>query len=165
MFLNETKGKEVSMTTLYDVPPTDLIEAVAEVLAEESAVEEPDWLQFTTTGVDRELPPEQEDFWARRTASLLRKVAIDGPVGVGSLRTEYGDAKQGSNRYQVRPRRQSEGSGNIIRTALQQLEEAGYVSTAEGEGRRITAEGQALLDETAEDVLDELDRPELERYA
>ena len=153
------------MTTLYDVPPADLIEAVATKLADESAVEEPDWLQFTTTGVDRELPPEQDDFWATRAASLLRKVAIDGPVGVGSLRTEYGDAKKGSNRYQVRPRRQSEGSGNIIRTALQQLEDAGYVDTAEGEGRVITGEGRSLLDDTASEVLENLDDPALERYA
>jgi small subunit ribosomal protein S19e len=153
------------MTTLYDVPPETLIEAVADRLTEESAVEEPDWLQFAKTGVDRELPPEQDEFWARRAASLLRKVAIDGPVGVGSLRTEYGDAKQGSNRYRVRPRRQSEGSGNIIRTALQQLEEAGYVDTAEGEGRVITGEGQSLLDEVATEALEDLDDPALERYA
>jgi small subunit ribosomal protein S19e len=153
------------MTTLYDAPAEDLIEAVAEALAEEDAIEQPDWLEFTTTGVDRELPPEQDDFWVRRAASLLRKVAIDGPVGVGSLRTEYGDAKQGSNRYTVRPRRQSEGSGNIIRTALQQLEAAGYVETAEGEGRVVSGDGRSLLDETAAEVLEDLDDPALERYA
>lgn len=153
------------MTTLYDVPAEDLIEAVADHLAEADEVEEPDWLQFVTTGVDRELPPEQEDFWARRTASLLRKVAVDGPVGVGSLRTEYGSAKQGSNRYQVRPRQQSQSSGKIIRTALQQLEEAGYVATAEGEGRTATPEGQGFLDDTAAEVLEDLDDPALERYA
>jgi small subunit ribosomal protein S19e len=153
------------MTTLYDAPAEDLIEAVAEALAEEDTIEQPDWLEFTTTGVDRELPPEQDDFWVRRAASLLRKVAIDGPVGVGSLRTEYGDAKQGSNRYTVRPRRQSEGSGNIIRTALQQLEAAGYVETAEGEGRVVSGDGRSLLDETAAEVLEGLDDPALERYA
>lgn len=153
------------MTTLYDVPPEDLIEALTEVLAEEEALEEPDWLEFTKSGADRELPPEQEDFWHRRAASLLRKVAIDGPVGVGSLQTEYGTAKQGTNRYKVRPRRQAEGSGNIIRTALQQLEEVGYVEIGEGEGRKVTPEGHSLLDDTAADVLDSLDDPALERYA
>jgi small subunit ribosomal protein S19e len=153
------------MTTLYDVPAEELIEAVVDRLAEEEEVEEPDWLQFVTTGVDRELPPEQDDFWARRAASLLRKVAVDGPVGVGSLRTEYGSAKQGSNRYRVRPRQQSQGSGKIIRTALQQLEEAGYVATAEGEGRTVTPEGQGFLDDTATEVLKDLDNPALERYA
>ncbi|MFB6173395.1 MAG: 30S ribosomal protein S19e [Halobacteriales archaeon] len=153
------------MVTLYDVPAEALNEAVAERLAEEGAVEEPDWFKFAKTGVGRELPPEQEDFWQLRAASLLRKVAVDGPVGVGALRTAYGDSKQGSNRYVVRPNHSTDGSGKVIRTALQQLEDAGYVQTAEGEGRRITPEGQSLLDETAGDVLEDLDRPELERYA
>ncbi|MHB9287820.1 30S ribosomal protein S19e [Halobacteriales archaeon Cl-PHB] len=153
------------MTTLYDAPAEELIEAVATKLEDESAVEAPDWAEFTKTSADRELPPEQEDFWVRRSASLLRKVAVDGPTGVGALRTAYGTAKQGSNRYQVRPRQTTDGSGSIIRTALQQLEEAGYVSTADGEGRVITPEGQQLLDETATEVLEDLDDPALNRYA
>ncbi|QSG09050.1 30S ribosomal protein S19e [Halapricum desulfuricans] len=152
------------MTTLYDVPAEDLIEAAADRLDEDD-LEQPDWIEFTTTGVDRELPPEQDDFWARRAASLLRKVAVDGPVGVGSLATAYGNTKGGSNRYQVRPPSQSDGSRKIIRTALQQLEDAGYVETEANDGRVVTAEGRQLLDSIAEDVLEELDRPELERYA
>lgn len=153
------------MTTLYDVPADALIEAVAERLDEDDAVAEPDWFKFAKSGVGRELPPEQADFWATRAASLLRKVAVDGPVGVGALRTAYGGSRQGSNRYRVRPNRKTDSSGKIIRTALQQLEDAGHVMTAEGEGRRVTPEGQALLDEVASDVIEELDRPDLERYA
>ena len=153
------------MTTLYDVPAEDLNEAIAERLADEDAVEEPDWARFAKTGTGRELPPEQEDFWQRRAASLLRKVAVDGPVGVERLRTEYGDAKQGSTRYRVRPPESTDASGSVIRTILQQLEEAGYVEVAQGEGRQVTADGQALLDDTAGDVLADLDRPDLERYA
>jgi small subunit ribosomal protein S19e len=151
------------MTTLYDAPAENLIEAVAEKL--EDDLEEPEWLEFVTTGTGRELPPEQEDFWSRRAASLLRKVAEDGPVGVQRLRSAYGDAANGSTRYRVRPNHKRDGSGNIIRTALQQLEEAGYVDTSEKRGRTVTGEGKALLDETAKEVLEELDRPELERYA
>ena len=153
------------MTTLYDVPADELIAAAAEHLAGEDDIEAPDWTEYTTTGVDRELPPEQEDFWVTRTASLLRKVAIDGPTGVGALATAYGDAKGGSNRYQVRPPEQSDGSRKIIRTALQQLEDAGYVKTQEGYGRVVTGEGAALLDDLADEVLEDLDRPVLERYA
>ncbi len=151
------------MATLYDAPPEAVIEAVADRLESEDAIEEPDWLLYAKTGVDRELPPEQEDFWVRRCASLLRKVAIDGPVGVGSLRTEYGTAKQGSNRYRVRPRQQTEGSGSIVRTALQQLESAGYVEVAEGEGRTVTPEGHSFLDEIAQEIVES--HPALERYA
>jgi small subunit ribosomal protein S19e len=61
--------------------------------------------------------------------------------------------------------RQETGSKNVIRTILQQLEEAGYVETAEGEGRRVTSEGRSMLDAAAGDVLERLDRPDLERYA
>jgi len=153
------------MATLYDVPPEELIEALTETLADEDDIEAPDWAEYTKTGVDRELPPEQEDFWARRAASLLRKVAVEGPVGVNALRSEYGTSKQGTTRYRVRPHHKTKGSGNIIRTALQQLEDAGYVETSENDGRRVTGEGRSLLDDTAGELLTELDRPELERYA
>ena len=151
------------MTTLYDVPADALIEAVADEL--EGRVEEPQWAKFAKTGVGRELPPEQEDFFAVRAASLLRKVATEGPVGIERLSTEYGGSKDGSNRYRVSPSKRTDGSKNVIRTVLQDLEEEDLVETADGEGRRITAEGRSLLDETAGDVLEELDRPELERYA
>jgi small subunit ribosomal protein S19e len=163
--LNDGIGKNVAMTTLYDAPAKPVIEALTETFTDEDAIEEPEWLQFTTTGIDRELPPEQELFWERRTASILRKVAIDGPVGVSRLKSEYGEAVQGTNRYRVRPRQKSKGSGNIIRTILQQLEDAGYVEIAEGEGRTVTPEGHSFLDETATDVLEDLDNPDLQRYA
>ena len=151
------------MTTLYDVPADALIEALADEL--EDRVEEPEWGQFAKTGASRELPPEQDDFYAVRAASLLRKVAVDGPVGIERLATEYGGSKGGSNRYQVAPAKRADGSRNVIRTILQDLEEEDLVETADGEGRRITAEGRSLLDDTAGDVLADLDRPELERYA
>ena len=153
------------MTTFYDVPAKALIEAVAEHLETEEAIEEPDWMAYVKSGSDRELPPEQEDFWVRRSASVLRKVAIDGPVGVGALKREYGSAAPGSTRYRVRPRKKAEGSGNIIRTALQQLEEAGYVETAEGEGRKVTPEGHQLLNDIAAEVMETIDEPDLARYA
>ena len=151
------------MTTLFDVPPEDLIEAVADEIGDD--LEEPAWIEYAKTGHGRELPPEQSDFWARRAASLLRKVAIDGPVGVERLRTHYGDVTNGSTRYRVRPEQRTDGSGNIVRTALQQLEAGGYIQTREGRGRTVTGEGRALLDDTAEQLIEDLDRPELERYA
>ena len=163
MALNAAEGNETPMATMYDVPADALIEAVADEL--EDRLEEPDWAVVAKAGADRELPPEQDDFWAVRAASLLRKVADNEPVGVGRLATEYGGSKRGTNRYQVAPPRRADGSRNVIRTILQQLEEEGLVETAEGEGRRVTADGRSLLDDTAGDVLEELDRPELERYA
>ncbi len=151
------------MATLYDVPAEDLIEAVAAEL--EDRIEEPEWVEFTKSSVDRELPPQQDDFWYVRAASLLRKVAIRGPVGVERLSTEYGGAKSGTTRYRVSDTVHTDGSRNIIRTALQQLEEADLVETAKGEGRRLTDEGRGFLDTVAGETLEALDRPELEKYA
>ncbi len=150
---------------MYDVPVTDLLDGLVEEFEDHDEIAEPDWVQFAKSGADAELPPEQADFWTRRAASLLRKVAIDGPVGVESLSTEYGGSKQGSNRYRVAPSHRTDGSQKIIRTALAQLEDAGLVMTAEGEGRRITPEGRSLLDEVATRVLEDLDRDDLQRYA
>ena len=151
------------MTTLYDVPADDLNEAVAAKL--EDRLEAPDWAKFAKTGEGRELPPEQEDFWARRAASILRKVATDGPVGVERLATEYGGKKDGSNRYQVAPEHRTDGSRNVIRTILQQLEGEDLVESEGSAGRVVTGEGRSLLDDTAGEVMEDLDRPELERYA
>ncbi len=151
------------MVTLYDVPADDLIEAVAAEL--EERIEQPAWAEFVKTGSGRELPPQQDDFWYVRAASLLRKLAIDGPKGIDRLSTEYGSKKRGSTRYRVAKAAKSSGSKKVIRTILQQLEEEGLVTTVRGEGRRITPEGQSFLDSVAGDVLESLDRPELERYA
>jgi small subunit ribosomal protein S19e len=151
------------MVTLYDVPADDLIEAVAAEL--EERIEQPAWAEFVKTGSGRELPPQQDDFWYVRAASLLRKLAIDGPRGIDRLSTEYGGKKRGSTRYRVAKAAKSSGSKKVIRTILQQLEEEELVTTVKGEGRRITPEGQSFLDSVAGDVLESLDRPELERYA
>ncbi|WP_254831636.1 30S ribosomal protein S19e [Haloglomus salinum] len=153
------------MATLYDVPTEEFIEALAERLTEDDTFDEPDWAAVAKTGVGRELPPEQDDFWQRRAASVFRKVAVDGPVGVQRLRTSYGDSKQGSTRYRVRPDQKTESSGKIVRTILQQLEDADYVQQEGSAGRAVTGDGRAFLSDVATDLLEDLDRPELERYA
>jgi small subunit ribosomal protein S19e len=151
------------MVTLYDVPADELIDELADRLKDR--IDEPEWLQFAKTGSSREMPPQDDDFWYVRAGSLLRKVATNEPVGVDRLATEYGGHKSGTNRYTVAPGRSETGGKKIIRTILQQLEEEGLVETAQGEGRRISAEGRSFLDNAASDVLENLDRPDLERYA
>ncbi|WP_232686598.1 30S ribosomal protein S19e [Halobacterium zhouii] len=151
------------MATLYDAPADEFIDELAAEL--EDRLEEPDWAQFAKTGVGRELPPKQDDFWARRAASILRKVAIDGPVGVKRLASAYGDTKDGSTRYVVSPPSSETGSRNVVRTILQQLEDEDLVMQQGSEGRIVTSDGRSLLDNTANTVIENLDRPELERYA
>jgi len=111
------------MVTIYDVPADALIEEVAARL--EDRIDEPDWVEFAKSGAGKELPPEQEDFWYVRSASLLRKVAQNEPIGIERLATEYGSKKRGSNRYSVRPGEHEGGSRKLIRASLQALEEDG----------------------------------------
>jgi len=82
------------------------------------------------------------------SASILRRIYVDGPLGVSKLRTIYGDNKNNGHG----PNHHGKASGKVIRTALQNLEEAGLVETEEGEGRKITEDGQALLDDKAGEV-------------
>lgn len=135
------------MVTVYDVKAEPLITEVAEELEDE--FEAPDWTEFAKTGSDKERPPEQDNWFHIRSAAILRKIYTDGPLGVSRLRTVYGSRKKNGHA----PEHSGKASGKVIRTALQELEEAGYVETEEGEGRKITEKGQSFLDEKSEKVL------------
>jgi small subunit ribosomal protein S19e len=84
---------------------------------------------------------------------------------VKRLSSAYGSTTDGSTRYVVAPSKTTSGSRNIVRTILQQLEDEGLVEQRNDRGRVVTGEGRSLLDQTAADVIANLDRPELERYA
>ena len=130
------------------VEPNKLIEAVARELRKIKEIRPPEWAKFVKTGVYKERPPEQEDWWYIRLASILRKIYIYGPVGVSRLRTAYGGCK---NRG-VKPEKFRKGSGSIIRKALQQLEAVGFVKTVERKGRVITEKGKRFLETIAKGV-------------
>lgn len=139
------------MTTAYDIPATDLIKRVAEKLKENEHINPPEWAAHVKTGVHKELPPTDKDWWYTRCAAVLRQIYIDGPIGVERLRSVYGGKKdRGSNPY-----KKAKGSGSIVRGALQQLEAAGFVRALK-RGRVISPAGQSLLDNTAHDLKGEL---------
>jgi small subunit ribosomal protein S19e len=136
------------LTTVYDVPPNDLIAAVAQEMKAANKIAPPEWAAYVKTGAHKEMPPTNPDWWYVRCASVLRRIYIDGPVGVSRLRSYYG----GKHRMPVATARFSKGSGSIIREALQQLEKAGYVKKANRRGRQITSEGQAFMDDMAHKI-------------
>jgi len=151
------------MTTYYDIPANMLISALADKLSDSKNIVAPDWSEYVKTGVDRERPPTQENWWTIRTASLLRKVAKQGPIGVTTIAQTYGTVMNNG----AGPNTPGVASRKIIRTALQQLEAAGLVEmvptkeveTEDGKqqlysGRRITSAGQKLLDEVAHSCRD-----------
>ena len=140
------------MVTVYDVPAEKLILKVAEKLKGCDAIEAPAWAEFVKTGRHTEKAPAQDDWWYTRSASILRKLYVKGPMGSSKLAAEYGGyADKGSM-----PNRAVKGSRNIARKCMMQLEAAGYLVSKGTEGRGISPAGQSLLDNTAKEVYDEM---------
>lgn len=127
------------MKSVKEVDPEKLIKAIEVEL--EKMIEMPEWAKYVKTGVNRERPPEQDNWWWIRAASILRRIAINGPVGVQKLRTYYGGLK----RLGHQPSHFRKGGGKIIRTILQQLEKVGLVTKVEKKGRVLTPEGQKFI--------------------
>ncbi len=142
------------MVTVRDVHPKNLLPLVKEKLKKIEEIKPPEWSKFVKTGVSRQRPPEQKDFWYIRSSSILRRIYLDGPVGVERMRTFYGGLK----RRGTAPSRARKGSGTIIRNILQQLEEAGLVKTKEKMGRVITPKGQKMLDNLAYKAREKLEK-------
>jgi small subunit ribosomal protein S19e len=151
------------LITPFDVPASKFIEKVAKYLKDNvDAVTPPSWASFAKTGAHVQRQPQNQDWWYVRCASLLRKIYVQGSVGVEKLSAEYGGRKD----FGVRPEHAVRAGGAVIRKALQQLEAAGLVETLKPGGRRVTREGKKLLQGLAGDVQKELakDFPELGKY-
>lgn len=136
------------MVSALKVDPQKLIEKTVEELKEIEEVESPEWSKFVKTGANKEKPPEQEDWWYYRCASILRKIYKEGPLGVSRLRTIYGGRRKRGHK----PETFRKASGKVIREAMNQLEEAGFLEKEKGEGRKLTPEGQSFLDNIAKDL-------------
>ena len=150
------------MAKAYDVPAEDLIEKLTEQIKKEKKIQPPDWAVFVKTGVHAERIPQNKDWWYTRCASLIRKVYIHGPIGVSELSSEYGGRKQIG--YNLSHHRNAGGA--IIRKALQQLQQAGYIVNKR-KGRLISEEGMKKVDRIATELYDEIikNSPGLQRYA
>lgn len=139
------------MFTPYDVPPSLLIRKIARKLKDIPQIKMPEWAKFVKTGVHKERPPTQPDWWYLRAASLLYQVYMRGPIGLGHLRKLYG----GRKRRGSRPEHKVNAAGKIIRVALQQLEVAGFIIKTV-KGRKISPKGQRFLNQIATEIAKEL---------
>ena len=135
------------MTTVYDVPADKLIAKAAMELKEKAEITAPEWAPFVKTGTHREMPPEDPEWWYTRAAAVLRRVYVDGPVGVERMRSVYGGKKDRGSK----PGKSVKGSGSILRKSLQQLEAAGFVAKQKN-GRVITPAGASFIDGIAYSV-------------
>jgi small subunit ribosomal protein S19e len=159
----KTKRNNNILTTPHDVPASKFIEKLAKYLKENVDEVQPlPWASFVKTGSHVEKQPQNPNWWYTRSASILRKVYIHGPLGLEKLRSDYGGRKG----FSVTPNHASKAGGNNIRKILQQLEAAGLIQTAKPQGRVMAPKGRKLLQEIAEDVQKDMVKtvPELRKY-
>jgi small subunit ribosomal protein S19e len=135
------------MTTVYDVPADHIIRRTAEELKKRKEITPPAWAAFAKTGVHKEMPPEDPDWWFTRAAAVLRRVYVDGPLGVERMRSFYGGNKNRGSK----PNAFRKGSGSVLRKALQQLEAAGLI-IHDKTGRRVSPAGMSFLDNLSQEV-------------
>ena len=138
------------MTTVFDIPANDLINKVAEELKNVSEIQAPEWAEFVKTGVHKQMPPENPDWWYIRSAAVLRRIYVDGPIGVERMRTVYGGMQDRGSK----PSHFRKGSGSIARKVMQQPEAAGFIEKVTG-GRAVSAKRRKFLDNIAHSLKEE----------
>jgi small subunit ribosomal protein S19e len=151
------------LTAPYDVPAFKFIEKLAKYLRENvDEVQPPVWASAAKTGAHVEKQPQNPNWWYIRSASILRKVYVHGPLGIEKLRADYGGRKD----FGTKPEHAVKAGGSIIRKVLQQLEAAGFIQKVSLKGRKMAPKGRKLLQEVAEDLQKELVKsvPELKKY-
>jgi small subunit ribosomal protein S19e len=151
------------LTTPHDVPASLFIEHVAKYLKENvEQVQPPAWAAVAKTGSHTEKQPQDPDWWYTRSASVLRKVYVHGPIGLEKLRSDYGGRKG----FRVSPNHASKAGGSNIRKILQQLESAGFIQITRPQGRIMAPKGRKILQEISQDLQKEVVKtiPELKKY-
>ncbi len=135
---------------IYDLSPQEYNLKLADALKDVEEFKEPEWIRFVKSGPAKQRPIEDQNFWYKRAASILRQVYKKNIVGVSRLRTRYGSRK--SRGYKPEEFRKS--GGKIIRTVLQQSDKAGFTEIAKTvkgvksrkPGRQLTEKGKKFLE-------------------
>ena len=133
------------MANIFDVKGSDLVSRAAEQL--KGKIKKPDYINYVKSGANKERPPLDPDFWYVRSASILRQVYINGPVGVSKLRTRYGSAKG----HSVHRHHHQDAGGSVIRDSLMALETINFVKKTK-KGRVITPQGKSFLDRLSKEM-------------
>ena len=123
-------------------------EALVSEIKKIKEIEAPSWAPFVKTGAHKERPPVNPNWWHVRAAAILLKVNKYGPIGVNALAKQYGGRK---NRGHA-PDKKVNGSRNIIRKCMQQLEKAKLIQqNKEGKaGKVLTKQGRELVKKVME---------------
>jgi small subunit ribosomal protein S19e len=138
------------MNPVYEMSAQEYNKKLAEALKKVPEFKAPEWVEFVKSGAGKARPIDEEDFWYKRAASVLRQIYRKGIVGVSRLRTKYGSRK----RRGFKPEEFRKGSGKIIRTILQQSDKAGFTEIAQTvkgvrerkPGRKLTPQGKKFME-------------------
>ncbi len=139
------------MNPVYEMQANEYNLKLAEALKNVPEFKEPEWARFVKSSPSKERPIDDDDFWYKRAASILRQVYKRGFLGVNRLKTKYGSKK---NRGYA-PEKFMKAGGKIIRTILQQADSAGFTEIvkpnkgvkSQKPGRRLTQKGREFLEE------------------
>ena len=143
--------EKIEKNPVYELPSQEYNLKLAEALKKIPEFLPPEWIEFVKSGPSKERPIDDSDFWYKRSASILRQIYQRGIVGVNRLRTKYGSKK----RRGARPEKFQRAGGKIIRTILQQADNAGFTEIAKTikgvkgkkPGRKLTEKGKKFLEE------------------
>ena len=132
------------MTDVRSIESHRYNKVLAEALKKEKFFEPPQWSLYVKSSVARARPINEEDFWFKRAASILRQVYIKEIVGVERLKTRYGGRKDRG----MQPPEFRKSGGKIIRTLLQQAESAGLIEKSKEKraGRKLTEKGKSFME-------------------
>lgn len=132
------------MTDIILVDSQEYNKKLAEALKGIDEFQIPEWARYVKTSPSKARPPYDDEFWYKRSASILRQAYKRGTVGVNRLRTKYGSRKNRGNQ----PERFKQAGGKIIRTILQQAEKAGLMekNPSKKGGRILSSKGKEFLE-------------------
>ena len=136
---------------VYELDAQEYNLKLAEALEKIPEFKAPEWVEFVKSGTAKTRPIEDPNFWYKRSASILRQIYRKETLGVNRLKTKYGSRKKRG----ARPEEFRKGSGKIIRTILQQSDQAGFTEIIKAikgvkskkPGRKLTDKGKKFLEE------------------
>jgi small subunit ribosomal protein S19e len=139
------------MNPVFELNSQEYNLKLAEALKKIPEFQEPEWAKFVKSGPAKSRPIEDQDFWHKRAASILRQIYKNKTLGVSRLRTKYGSKKSRGSR----PEEFRKASGKIIRTILQQSDKAGFTeiikpikdSKSRKPGRQVTLQGKKFMED------------------
>ena len=128
---------------IKSVDVNKLIKECALEIKKIKEIKPPEWSRYAKTEPHKKYPPKNSEWWYIRSESILRKIYLDGPIGVSRLRAFYGGKKERGHK----PEHFVKAGGSHIRKILLQLETAALIEKNKNgrAGRVLTNKGRTMI--------------------